>query len=77
VFSFGGPWGYIVASKKVDPLDLEKKDLTERMDSRNLKGLKFYHNGLHKGMYVLPGYLLEHLEKGRLLTDRDPFIWDQ
>ena len=77
MFSFGGPWGFVVASKKLDPLDLEKNDVKERIDSRNIKGLKFYHSGLHRSMYVLPGYLVENLEKGRLLTDREPFIWEQ
>lgn len=77
MFSFGGPWGFIVASKKSDPLDLEKEAIKKRMDSRAINGLKFYHDGLHKGMYALPDYLLEPLEKGRLLTDQEPFIWDQ
>lgn len=76
VFSFGGPWGFVVASKKEDPLDLEKNDLKERTDSRRIKGLKFYHNGLHKGFFALPGYLVKDQEKGRVLTDREPFIWE-
>lgn len=76
VFSFGGPWGFIVASKKTDPLDLKEKDIKRRIESRNITGLKFYHDGLHKGMYALPGYLLEAPEKRRLLTDKTPFIWD-
>jgi spermidine synthase len=77
VFSFGGPWGFVVAAKKKDPMDLEKNDVRKRIDSRKVKGLKFYHDGLHKGMYALPGYLIEGQEKGRVLTDREPFIWKQ
>ncbi len=76
VFSFGGPWGFVVASKKEDPLDLEKNDLKERTDSRRIKGLKFYHDGLHKGFFALPQYLVKGQEKGRVLTDREPFIWE-
>jgi spermidine synthase len=76
VFSFAGPWGFVVASKKEDPLDLENNDLKERTDSRRIKGLKFYHNGLHKGFFALPGYLVKDQEKGRVLTDREPFIWE-
>ena len=30
VFSFGGPWGFVVASKKTDPLDLEKHDIKKK-----------------------------------------------
>jgi spermidine synthase len=77
VFSFGGPWGFIVASKKEDPLDLAKNDLRKRSDSRKIKGLKFYHDGLHRGFFALPSYLVKGLEKGRVLTDREPFIWEQ
>jgi len=76
VFSFGGPWGFVVASKKEDPLDLGKNDLKKRTDSEGVKGLKFYHNGLHKGLFALPGYLVNDQEKGRVLTDREPFIWE-
>lgn len=77
VFSFGGPWGFIVASKKKDPLDLAKNDLKKRADSRRIKGLKFYNDGLHEGYFALPGYLIKGQEKGRVLTDREPFIWEQ
>jgi spermidine synthase len=77
VFSFGCPWGFVAASKREDPLDLAENDLKKRADSRRIKGLKFYHEGLHKGFFALPGYLVKGLEKGRVLTDREPFIWEQ
>jgi len=77
VFSFGGPWGFIIASKKEDPLDLEKKDIKNRIDTRGIKGLKFYHDGLHRGLFALPRYLIEARKKGRILTDQKPFIWEQ
>jgi spermidine synthase len=77
VFSFGGPWGFVVASKKVDPLDLKEKDLQKRSDARKVQRLKFYHEGLHGGFFALPRYLIEGQEKGRVLTDREPFIWGQ
>ncbi len=76
VFSFGGPWGFVAASKREDPLDLAENDLKKRADSRKIKGLKFYHDGLHKGFFALPGYLVKDQEKGRVLTDREPFIWE-
>jgi spermidine synthase len=76
VFSFGSPWGFVVASKNKDPLDLEKNDLKKRINSRRIKGLKFYHDGLHKGFFALPVYLGKDKQKGRVLTDREPFIWE-
>jgi spermidine synthase len=76
VFSFGGPWGFIVASKKEDPLDLGMNHLKKRINLRKIKGCKFYHNGLHKGIFALPGYIVKDQDKGRVLTDREPFIWE-
>jgi spermidine synthase len=76
VFSFGSPWGFVVASKNKDPLALEKNDLKKRINSRRIKGLKFYHDGLHKGFFALPVYLGKDKQKGRVLTDREPFIWE-
>lgn len=77
VFSFAGPWGFIIASKKEDPLDLKEKNLKKRADTRRVQGLKFYNERLHSSFFSLPGYLLKGLEKGRVLTDQKPFIWKQ
>jgi spermidine synthase len=77
VFSFGGPWGFVAASKKEDPLDLDEGESKKRTDSRDVNGLKFYHEGLHKGFFALPGYLVKGEDKGRVLTDKEPFIWEQ
>lgn len=76
VFSFAGPWGFVIATKKGDPLHLNEKALQERISTRGIKGLKFYHCGLHKGYFALPGYLLKDQKKGKVLTDREPFIWE-
>ncbi len=76
VFSFAGPWGFVLASKKGDPLDLKEKVVAERIDSRGIKGLKFYRAGLHQGYFALPGYLVRGQEKARVLTDLEPFIWE-
>lgn len=76
VFSFAGPWGFVIASKKEDPLGLAESDLKNRADSRGVEGLKFYHSGLHRGLFALPGYLIKEQDKGRVLTDKVPFIWE-
>jgi spermidine synthase len=76
VFSFSGPWGFIVACKKEDPLGLAEGDLKKKTASREIEGLQFYHEGLHRGFFALPGYIVEGQEKGRVLTDRKPFIWE-
>ncbi|MGD2295604.1 MAG: polyamine aminopropyltransferase [Candidatus Aminicenantes bacterium] len=76
VISFALPWGFILASKSVDPLDLEEDEISKRMHDRKITKLKFYHPGLHRGYFALPLYLMKDLKKGRILTDKKPFIWE-
>jgi spermidine synthase len=76
VFSFCNPWGFILASKKTDPFQLDEKRISERMRSRGIKNLKFYHPGFHRSLFSLPVYLIKALKKGRILTDKKPFIWE-
>lgn len=76
MFSFGCPWGFILASHKHDPLQIEEADLNERIKNRRIKGLKHYHSGLHGALFGLPAYLVNDLKKGRILTRKEPFIWE-
>lgn len=75
IFSFGLPWGFVLASKKEDPLQLDDKDIARRIDEREVKNLKFYHPPLHKSLFSFPLYLMKDMEKGKVLTDKGPFIW--
>jgi len=76
ILSFGLPWGFILASKKDDPLGLGEEEVLERMKRRKIKKLQFYHSGLHKGIFALPLYLFDSIKKARVLTDEKPFIWE-
>lgn len=76
IFSFNNPWGFILASKKTDPLEQDEKVISERMRSRGIEELKFYHPGFHHSLFSLPVYLMKALKKGRVLTDKNPFIWE-
>lgn len=75
VLSFSMPWGFVLASKKKDPLDLLEKDIAQRMRERSVQKLKYYHPGFHQSYFALPLYLLESLKQGKVLTDNKPFIW--
>lgn len=75
VFSFSLPWGFVLASKQIDPLELDEKKIVQRMRSRRVKNLKYYHSGFHRGYFALPLYLIKGLKKGKVLTDDKPFIW--
>lgn len=76
MFSFCSPWGFIIASRKEDPLKIDEKIIKKRFQDRKIKGLKFYHLNMHHGLFALPLYLQGALKKGRILTQKDPFIWD-
>jgi len=76
IFSFSLPWGFILVSKKMDPLELDEKEISRRIRSRGVKNLKFYHPAFHKSLFSFPLYLKSALKKGRILTDEKPFIWE-
>ena len=75
IFSFGLPWGFVLASKKEDPLRLDEEEIRQRLERREVQNLKFFHSPLHKVFFTLPLYLSEGLKKGKILTDSEPFIW--
>jgi len=76
IFSFSLPWGFVLASKKEDPLKLDEKELLRRIRQRRIRKLRFYHPGLHGSLFSLPLYLVQALKKGEILKDKKPFIWE-
>ncbi len=76
-FSFSMPWVFTIASKRYDPLEIREKEVEERMASRGISGLRYYSPEMHRAMFVLPPYLKEILKKGRVLTDRDPYVYPE
>lgn len=76
IFSFSLPWGFVLASKKEDPLKLDEKELLRRIRQRRIQKLRFYHPGLHRSLFSLPLYLVQALKQGKILKDKKPFIWE-
>ncbi len=76
LFSFSTAWGFILASKKEDPLKMGDKTIEKRMRERKVKKLKFYHPGIHESQFALPLYLENAMKKGRIITKKKPFIWE-
>jgi spermidine synthase len=76
MFSFGSPWGFVLASKKEDPLEIDEQSLKSRIRTRRIKNLRFYYPGNHTGFFALPLYLIKSLKSGTILTDKEPFIWE-
>jgi spermidine synthase len=75
VFSFRMPWGFVCASKKYDPLNLEEEVIKERMEKRGINSQRFYHAGIHKALFSLPVYLIESIKSASIITKENPFFW--
>jgi spermidine synthase len=76
MFSFYSPWGFVLASRKHDPLHRDETTFKKRFKDQKIKMLTYYHPGIHSGLFALPMYLERALKKGDILTKKDPFIWE-
>lgn len=76
VTTFMMPWGFILASKKHDPIELAEAQIAERLAQRGVVN-QYYTPRFHRSMFTLPEYMWRAIEEhGRVLTDAEPFIWD-
>jgi spermidine synthase len=70
---FGGPWGFSLASLKLNPVQLSAAEVDSRISGRSLTHLKFYDGLTHQGIFSLPKYLREELARQtKLITDNEP-----
>lgn len=70
---FGGPWGFCIASQKLNPLELTPGDIDDVIITRGLKHLRFYDGLTHQGMFSLPKNIRREIDnQTRLITDNDP-----
>ncbi|MER3495728.1 MAG: spermidine synthase [Armatimonadota bacterium] len=75
VSTFFQPWGFVLASKKYDPLALTEEEIARRFSARGVVN-RYYTPRFHRAVFTLPDYLLRaQKEVGRVLTDADPFVW--
>lgn len=76
VTTFQMPWGFIIASKKHDPMDLTPEQLQERLGGRGIKP-RYTTPRFMPSMFVLPEYMYDAIKAhGRILTDAEPFLWE-
>ncbi|MFC1966359.1 polyamine aminopropyltransferase [Chloroflexota bacterium] len=72
--SFGGPWGFCLASLNPDPTLLSPSEVDSRISARALTGLKSYDGLSHQGMFSLPKHLRDEFAgQTKLITDKEPF----
>jgi spermidine synthase len=75
VTTFFQPWGFVLASKKHDPLALTAEEIAKRFAARGVR-TRYYTPRFHGAVFTLPDYLLECVrDKARVLTDAEPFAW--
>lgn len=75
VTTFFQPWGFVLASKKHDPLALAQEEIQRRFTERGVTN-RYYTPRFHQAVFTLPDYLLVAQERsGRILTDAEPFVW--
>ncbi|PZC48064.1 MAG: spermidine synthase [Chloroflexi bacterium] len=75
VASFGGLWGYVLASRGPDPAALTAEEIDKRIAERVQSPLRFYDGITHEGLFRLPKYLREALaSETRLITEDAPLF---
>lgn len=73
--SFGGSWGFAVASQSSDPCKLTPEEVDSRIASRINRPLRFYDGITHRGMFCLPKYLREQVDaETRVITRDNPLF---
>jgi spermidine synthase len=76
VTTFLMPWGFMLASKKYDPLALAQEEIERRFRDRGVE-TRYYTPRYHQSVFTLPEYLYEaRREHGRVLTDAAPYVWE-
>jgi spermidine synthase len=73
--SFDQPWGFIIASKKIDPDTLSKEEVDKRLQKRKVNDLKYYDGILHTSLFKLPKNIRESYKVcGEVIKDKKPFL---
>ena len=75
VSCFGTPWGFIVASKKVDPNKQDVKAVDKLIADRIKGSLEYWDGVTHQHAFSLPKFIRKSIAKQtRVVTDANPLI---
>ncbi|MCX8031004.1 MAG: polyamine aminopropyltransferase [Thermodesulfovibrionales bacterium] len=70
--SFFTPWGFVLASKRYDPLQLSPKDIDRKIKDIDSQ-LQFYDSETHYHMFSLPKYIRTAIKKqNQIISDKKP-----
>jgi len=71
--SFGGTWGFSLASLKNDPLSLSREEIDRRIAARVNKKLRFYDGHTHQGLFFIPKHLRDAIDnEKKVITEDSP-----
>jgi spermidine synthase len=71
--SFGGPWGFCVASMTLDVAAMTSAEVDKKLKARSITDLKFYDGLTHTAMFTLAKHMRKATARGgRLITDDSP-----
>jgi spermidine synthase len=76
VSCFGTPWGFIVASKRVDPARLGAQAVDKLVEDRVKGSLEYWDGVTHQHAFSLPKFIRKAIAKQtRIVTDADPLLF--
>jgi spermidine synthase len=76
VSCFGTPWGFIVASKKVDPARLDAQAVDKLIADRVEGSLEYWDGVTHQHAFSLPKFIRNAIAKQtRVVTDANPLLF--
>ena len=75
VAPYMGQWGFIVASKKYDPMELKEEEIAKRFAARGVT-TRYYTPRYHQAAYTLPEHLVRAIGEANVITDAKPFVWN-
>ncbi|MEK6683342.1 MAG: polyamine aminopropyltransferase [Nitrospirota bacterium] len=72
---FGLPWGFILASKQLDPQLPSQEEVNQRIAGRLRGELRYYNGEIHHGQFLLPKHIRQHAEREtRIIEDNHPLF---
>ena len=73
---FGTPWGFIVASKKVDPAGLGAQAVDKLIADRVKGSLEYWDGVTHQHAFSVPKFIRKAIAKQtRIVTDSNPLLF--
>jgi spermidine synthase len=73
--SYDAVWGFALASKQHDPLQISIDEVDRRLQDRNITNLRYYDGETHRSIFAIPKDVRAAKEKEkRIIADHKPLI---